>query len=194
MIKASSTLAIALIGGLSLTASLAQAAPAGSALSGLCLVSQRTLLSETKVAQSANARYQQLINQAQASLAPEGNALQKQADELNAQRSKLAPAVYEQRGNALNARFKALQARGLSIKQQLDLTQRKAAQMVAADIQPSLEATAQSQGCVVTLDRDLAVTGGASLDIPQRVLQAVDARVTSVTFDLEPPPPPAAGR
>lgn len=185
-----------------LLAGAAYAAPAaapeatfgGPSIPGVCLLGQEAVFANAKVGKAADARLKQLAEGVQAELASERTALENDAKALEAQRASLKPAELQQRRQALAARAQAFQAKVAERDRQIQATRAKALQEISRDEQPVVAQVYAQHGCGLLLSRDGVLAGGQSMDLTPAVVEGLDAKVTTITFDLEPPAPPPARR
>jgi Skp family chaperone for outer membrane proteins len=166
----------------------------GPSIPGVCLLSQQAVFANAKVGQAASARLQQLAQQQEAALAPERTSLENDAKTLEGQRSTLPAAQFQQRQQALAERAQAFQSKVQRIEQQVQATRNKALQTVSQDEQPVAASVYKAHGCGVLFSRDSVLAGGQGMDLTADVVKGLDASITTITFDLEPPPAQPAGR
>jgi Skp family chaperone for outer membrane proteins len=195
----SKTAAIAFVVGAALTAAApAFAATAGApaaafggpAVSGVCLLGQEAVFSNAKVGVAATARLRQLAAAAQSELTPERKALEDEAKALDARKASLKPAELQQRQQVLAQRAQAYQAKATQRSQQIEATRAKALRQISEDEQSVVADVYKARGCGVMFSRDAVLAGGTGMDLTPAVVQGLDAKVTTMTFDLEPPATP----
>lgn len=162
----------------------------GPSIPGLCLISQQALFANSKVGAAAAARLQQLQQQIQAGLDGSRAALDASAKALAAQRSTLSEIQFSQKERALNTRAQAWQTTAKQRAQQFDATRSKVLERITEEAKPAIAAVYQSHNCGVLFDRSAVVAGGIGMDITQPVVQALDMKITTLTFDLERPAAP----
>jgi Skp family chaperone for outer membrane proteins len=167
---------------------------AGPSIPGVCLLGQEAVFANTKVGLAATARLQQLAQGAGAQIAPERTALEADAKALQAEAAKLKPAELQQRQQALAQRAQAYQAKAAELQQRVEATRAKALQQVSQDEQPVVADVYKAHGCGVLFARSGVLAGGQGMDITPAVVQSLDAKITTITFDLEPAPAPGAVR
>jgi Skp family chaperone for outer membrane proteins len=161
----------------------------GPSIPGLCILSAQALYSQSKVGAATAGRLQQLQQQVQASLSAQKASLDNAAKALAAQQSSLAPAIYAQKGRALEQRAANLQQTAAERQQQLEATRAKAMERINDESQTAIAGVYQSRGCSVVVDRAAVIAGGVGMDITAPVIQTLDAKITSFSFDLERPAP-----
>jgi Skp family chaperone for outer membrane proteins len=161
----------------------------GPLVAGICLFSQEQLIGRSKVGQAATTRLRELAQQAQANLAAEQARLQARGKAFEAKRPTLTPLQQEAEGKALNARAQALQAQAGERSQQIDATKTRAYGQVLAQARPFIAQAYAAHGCGLLFARETVLSGNLGNDLTAEVLAAMDAKVSPIPFDLEPPRP-----
>ncbi len=183
-----------LIAALALTALTAPAfaqAPAeglgGPAVAGVCLLSQQAILVNAKVGAGATQRLQQLMAQAQAEVNRDRAPIDADLKALQAKAPKEKPADLQKEQAALQARYQVVQAKADQRTRQVEATRLKVIQRVEAESQSVIATVYKAHGCGLLLDRNAVLGGNMSGDLTAEVVKALDAKITSFAFDLEPP-------
>jgi Skp family chaperone for outer membrane proteins len=166
----------------------------GAPIPGLCLLSQQEVLTRAKVGQAATARLQVLAQQAQNEVTAERGPIETEAKALQAQRATLKPADFQDRQKALQGRLQALQQKANVRSREIELTREKALGRIANDAQPVIAAVYKTHGCGLLMDRGSVLGGNMSNDLTGGVIEALDAKITTITFEREALPPPAPAR
>ena len=164
----------------------------GPALPGICLLSQQAVLTNAKVGAAATARLQQLANQVQAEVNAARAPLVSEAQALKAQQASLKPADFQARQQSLAARAEALQQTVAQRQREIEATRRKALDRIANEAQPVIAAAYKARGCGLLFDRNLVLGGNLAGDLTPAVVQGLDAKITTITFEREVLPPQAA--
>lgn len=162
----------------------------GTAIPGLCFLSQPAVLANAKVGVAATAHLRELAQPGVDALNAERKALQSDAAALNAQKASLSSAELQQREQALAQRAAADQAKLQSLNQQVDATRVKIAKQILEMDQPIVAQVYQAHGCGLLANREIVMGGNVSNDLTPAVIQGLDAKITTISFDLEPPPAP----
>lgn len=166
----------------------------GPQVARVCLLSQQAVFANAKVGLAAVQRLKQLAAQAQASPDAERASLQADAKALEGQRASLKPADYQMKAQALEGRAQSLQERLQMSARQIELTRQKVLAQIAAAAQPAIAMTYKQRNCGLLLDRNAALGGNMAGDLTQAVIQGLDAKMTTINFDLAPlPAQPATG-
>ena len=166
---------------------VAAAAPNGPLVVGICLLSQETLITRSKVGQATTARLRELAAQVQANLNAEKARLEARGKALEAKRATLSPMQIQAQGQAINASAQALQARAAERSAQIDATKTKAYGQVIQQAQPFITQAYGAHACGLLLARETVLSGNMTNDLTSEVLAALDAKGAPVTFDLQPP-------
>ena len=164
----------------------------GPAVAGVCLLSRPAIFDNAKVGVAATARLRQLAQDAQQPLTAEREALEADAGRLDAQRASLSATELKTRQDDLTARAQAYKTKLQNISRQIEATRVKVLDRIAQAAQPVLAQAYQAHGCGLLLSRDAVLGGNMAGDLTPAVVQGLDVRMTTITFDLEPVPPATA--
>lgn len=166
----------------------AASALGGAPIAGLCMLSQQEVLARAKVGQAATARLQVLAQQAQNEVTAERGPIDTDAKALQAQRATLKPADFQAQQKALQNRVNALQQKAAIRSREIELTREKALARIANEAQPVIATVYKSHNCGLLVDRGTVLGGNMSNDLTGGVIDALDAKITTITFDREPLP------
>jgi Skp family chaperone for outer membrane proteins len=164
----------------------------GPPVPGVCMLSTQALIANAKIGQAAKTRLKEIADQIQAELTPEGTAIDSDAKALESERASLKAADYQARAQAINSRVAAFQQKRNLRDRQFQVTDTKATREIMRDAQPVIGEVYKAHNCGLLLDRNVVLDGNFSGDLTAEVVQGLDAKVTTITFDLEPPPAPGA--
>ncbi len=162
-------------------------APNGSLVAGICLLSQESLITRSKVGQATTARLRELAAQVQANLNAEKARLEARGKALEAKRATLSPMQIQAQGQTINASAQALQAKAAERSAQIDATKTKAFGQVIQQAQPFITQAYGAHACGLLLARETVLSGNMANDLTPEVVAALDAKAAPMTFDLEPP-------
>jgi len=187
------------------TAALAQAkAPPAAAAAGLggplipgiCLLTREAVFANAAVGKAATARLRQLAEQAQAEIDAERRPLDTDVGTYRAEAPKLPADQRAAREKALGARLSAIEAKAQQRGREIEATRVKALQRVASETQPVIDQVYRQRACGLLLDRGIVLGGNTGNDLTAAVVQGLDARITTITFNREvlPAQAPAAPR
>ncbi|MEI9993006.1 MAG: OmpH family outer membrane protein [Rhizomicrobium sp.] len=157
----------------------------GPAVPGLCVLGQNAVYAGARVGQAATARYRQLAADLRGQLAPEQAAIQDAAKTLEAARSTMPPAQFQQREQDLAQRIRALQAANAQDSRDLEATRVKALKQIAVLANPVIADVYKSHRCGVLFSRDMMLAGNSGMDLTPDVVRGLDAKVTTLAFNLE---------
>ena len=173
---------------------VAAAAPAatpamsGPLIAGVCLLSQQTLVSRSKIGLAAATRLQELTHASQVEFDGEKRSIEARAKALGAKRP-TTPAMQQQmqaQGQALNQRFQALQGEAQVRSRQLDTTRVKVGERIVDAAQPYIAPAFAAHNCGLLLAREAALGGNMGNDLTGEVIAAMDAKAAPLVVTLEP--------
>jgi Skp family chaperone for outer membrane proteins len=165
----------------------------GQPVAGVCLLSQAAVIANAKVGLAATARLKQLTEQVQGQVDAQRTALATDAKALEAQRATLKPADYQQKQQALGQRFQALQQIAQGRSRQIDVTRQQVLGQIATAAQPVIASVYTARHCGLLVDRNSVLGGNMANDLTGAVVQGLDAKITTISFDLALPPAQTAG-
>lgn len=179
--------ALALVGA---SPALAQTAPTSEALGGpvvpgVCLLSQQAVLTNAKAGLAATARLRELSDQAKAEIEAERAPIAADVKALDAQRASLKPADLQQRQQALSTRARALQEKADLRSREIEATRVKALGKIATEAQPVIASVYKAHNCGLLADRNAMLGGNMANDLTGQVVQGLDAKMSTITFDRE---------
>jgi len=161
--------------------------PMGPPIAGICLFGRDAAVANSKAGQATNARLTQLGQQVNVELAPESQAIVTENNALNASATTI-PAAQR------NARIEALQKRAATFNQlqqqrtaQLQTTRGLAIEQILKQMDPVLGPTSTSRHCSIVFERSASYGFNPAMDITPAVIQQLDTRLPTLTFNLAPP-------
>lgn len=157
----------------------------GPQIPGVCLLSQQAVLANAKVGVAATQRLKQLADAADAEIAAGRQPIQTDAQALQAQSASLKPAELEARRQGLATRVQALQQTADQRRREIEATRQKVLTRIATEAQPVIAAVYKAHGCGLLFDRNTVMGGNMAGDLTAAVVQGLDARITTITFDRE---------
>lgn len=172
------------------TAALAQQAvpPSvthGPALSGVCIVSRDQVLGASTLGKAIETRLQQLNSQVEAELKTEVTAINNEAKTLDGQRATLAPDAFEKRSADLQVRANAFERKRQQRGREMVATQEKALGRFEQELAPVITQVYQQKQCSILFERAALVIANPAMDVTQQVVSALNARITTLTFERE---------
>ena len=161
----------------------------GSPVAGVCLLSREAVFAQSKVGQVASERLGQLAEQARSQLTNQRTPLDTDIQSFQQKASSLNEADRNKQGAALQQRMQTFQAQASEQNERIQLTRAKVMQQIGQEAQPFIAASYKSHHCGLLLNRDTAVLGGnTSNDLTGEVVAALDRKITTISFNLEPLP------
>lgn len=157
----------------------------GPAIAGVCLLSRPVVFATAKVGLAATARLQQLTEQAQAEVEAERKPIEADAKAFRADQAKLAPDARQSRAQALEQRLRVVQQMAALRAREIEATRDKATARIVATMQPLVAQAYQSRGCGLLIDRGSVLGGNMANDLTPAVIQALDARMSTISFERE---------
>lgn len=160
----------------------------GNAVPGVCLLSREAVFANSKVGHAATARLRQLAQQSNTQLTNQRKPLDTDIKTFQSKEQSLSESQRKQQRQALQQRMRALQGEAQQTSKRLQLTRAKAMQRIGADAQPIVSSTYKSHHCGLLLDRDSVLGGNMANDLTSDVIQGLDRKITTISFNLEPLP------
>lgn len=167
----------------------------GPQIAGVCLLSQQAVFVNAKVGVAASARLQQLAKEAQSGIDAERTQVEADAQTLSAGRAGMKPEDFAAKQKALQDRAQALQQHTNLLSREIEATRAKAFVRIANEAKPVITKAYNDHKCGLLVDRNAVLGGNMGGDLTAAVVQGLDARITSITFDRETlaePAPPAS--
>lgn len=160
----------------------------GPVVAGVCLLSREAIFANAKVGQAASARLKQLADQAQSQLDTERKPLDADVQAFRAKAASLSADQRQSQEQALGQRAQTLQIDQQTKGRQLEATRAKAMDQIAQYAQPVIASAYESKKCGLLIDRNVVFGGNMANDITPAVVQGLDAKITTISFSLEPAP------
>ena len=157
----------------------------GPVIPGLCLLSRQAVLANAKVAQAATARLRVLAEEAQNEINAERRPVEADIQAYNAEEAKLTPEQRNSRQQALQTRLQPIEAKSRQRASEIDATRAKAVERISAELQPVVAQVYGQRKCGLLVDRNSVVGGNMANDLTQAVTQALDAKISTITFNRE---------
>ena len=161
-------------------------AASGPPVAGVCILSQQTLISRSKVGIAASGRLHDLAQASQTEFDTEKSGLESRGKALAAKRTTLPPAQLQAQGMALNQRVQGLQRQAAIRQRQLEDTRAKAINRVVEVAQPFITQALTTHGCGLLIAREAILGGNLTNDLTTEILAAMDAKATPISITLEP--------
>ena len=166
----------------------ANALAGGNPVPGVCLLSREALFAQAKIGQAASQRLSQLAEQANSQLETQRKPLDADIQSFQQTSPSLSEAQRKQQGAALQQRMQAFQTQSGETNQRIQLTRAKAMQSISEEAQPIIASSYTSHHCGLLLNRDAVIAGNMANDLTGEVIQGLDRKITTLSFNLEPLP------
>ncbi len=160
----------------------------GSPVAGVCMLSREAVFAQSKVGKAASARLSQLAEQASTQLSNQRKPLDTDIQAFQQKASTLSEDQRKQQGAALQQRMQTFQSQASEQNERIQLTRAKVMQRIGQEAQPVVAASYQKHGCGLLLNRDAVLGGNTTNDLTSDVVQGLDAKLTTISFNLEPLP------
>jgi outer membrane protein len=159
--------------------------PQGAALPGVCVISNEGAVYSSAAGKAMLNRLSQLNSQAEAEIKGQQTSIQNDAKTLETQKASLPADQYQQRGQALQQRVNDLQRTAQVRQREMQLTQEKALQTFGGYLDPVMRQVFTQRSCSVLLNENALVYPAPAMDITRSVVQGLDAKVQTFSFDRE---------
>lgn len=167
-----------------------EAAPSlgGPAVTGVCLISREAIFANAKAGVSATQQLQRLSTQAQEQFGAEQTQLNTELQSLGLLGAPVQESQLNERQRAGLQKHQALQQKAAERGRQIEQARVKALQRISEEAQPIIARVYTQHKCGLLLDRNVVLGGNMSGDLTAEVVQALDAKISSVPVALEPAP------
>jgi Skp family chaperone for outer membrane proteins len=158
----------------------------GPAIIGICVLSEQGLVAGSLVGKSVAARIQQLAQQADAEINGQATTLQNDEKAFESARASYSQEQLQQKAAALQGRERDLQRLAQQRNQELDATRQKRIGEVLTNALPIIRQQVQQHNCSVLFEGSQVVLAvNPSMDLTSAVIQGLNAKITTLTFDRE---------
>jgi len=157
----------------------------GPAVPGLCLLSREGVIANAAVGKATLARLKQITDAAQAEVDAERRPIENDAKAFQAEAPQLSAEQRKTREQALSARLQAVRAKTEQRSREIDATRAKALQRVSTELQPVVAQVYKQHGCGLLVDRNSVLGGNMDNDLTAAVVKALDAKITTISFNRE---------
>jgi outer membrane protein len=178
-------MALALLSAIS-AAAFAQTTPTTTPVTGAAqpvvmgVMDVQFVLSNAKAAKGVRAALEKQAAAFQAELAQQENSIRAADQQLQQQRTTLAPQDYEAKRVDLGHKVEALRQKAASRNKQLQQMENGAMNQVEQALLQSTADIAKARGLTMVLNKAMVVLNITSYDITKEALQRLDARLSSV--------------
>ncbi len=166
----------------------------GPVIAGVCTFSNDRAIGTSLVGKAVGARLQQLSQAADAELRAERTRLETEKRALEAQRATptMTQEQLEQRALTYNQQAAAFERKAQLRVRELQATEQKQLQRVAQELQPLILQAYAERNCGLMVDRSVIYAANPAMDVTDIVVQKLNAKITTLTFERERLDQPAA--
>ncbi|HUB89719.1 MAG TPA: OmpH family outer membrane protein [Dyella sp.] len=157
----------------------------GPAISGVCYLSREAIFANAKVGKAASERLRQLAEQAQSAIEAERKPIDADVQTYRSQAASLSADQRQSREQVLGQRMQKVQEDQNQRSRELEATRVKALGQIAQYAQPVIADAYRSKNCGLLLDRNAVLGGNMANDLTPLVVQGLDAKITTISFNLE---------
>jgi Skp family chaperone for outer membrane proteins len=157
----------------------------GPVVSGVCFLSREAVFANAKVGKAASARLKQLADQAQSDIEAERKPVDADVQAYRSQAASLSADQRQSREQALGQRMQKVQADQNLRARELEATRVKAMGQIGQYAQSVITETYRNKNCGLLLDRNIVLGGNMANDLTPAVIQGLDAKVSTISFNLE---------
>lgn len=168
----------------------------GPALPGVCILDNQRAIGTSSVGRAVQTRLQQLGQQVSAELQPQQTALQTEESAIRT----AAQAAGNTPNPALQTRYQTFQQRVTAYDQlvrtrqaEMQATEQQQLQRIAVELQPVVNQVYGQRGCGILIERGSIVAANPAMDITDGVVQGLNARIQTLTFERVRAPAAAPG-
>lgn len=157
----------------------------GSPVAGVCMLSREAVFSNAKVGVAASARLKQIADEAQTEVDGERKSIDGELQAFQTEAAKLTPEQRRTREQALAAKLAPIQNKAQQRSREIEATRVKAMERIANETQPVIAQVYQARKCGLLVDRNSVLGGNMSNDLTAAVVQALDAKISTISFNRE---------
>jgi Skp family chaperone for outer membrane proteins len=169
------------------TAAAAAPNPLGPPIAGICVFARDVAVGNSKAGQATDARLRVLAEQVKAELTPESKAILAENNAISAPGASLTSLQRQTRVEALQKRAGAFDQLRQERTAQLQESRKRAVDTILQRMNEVLGPIASSRHCSIILERSTTYGSNPAMDLTPAVVQALDTRLPTITFDLAPP-------
>jgi Skp family chaperone for outer membrane proteins len=152
----------------------------------IVIVNSDQIFSQSKVGQNVRSQIQSLAKKLQAESQKSEEALKIEAKNLSEQRRLLSESDFGKKVQSFEEKQQNFQRTMQQRSQELQLGSNKARGEIEAVVRPIFADVMTAHGANILLDQSVVLAGGVDFNVTTEVLQALDAKLTSVTVKSVP--------
>lgn len=155
----------------------------GPPIAGVCIFSNGAAIGSSTVGKAFQARMQQIRAQAAAEISAEENSLRTDAQAFQSKRASLTQDQIQQQGQPLVQREQALRQKANQRQDELEYTARFQIDRINRAMEPLVQNSYQQHRCSLLLGGDAVLAANPAMDLTPEVVQQLNARMSTITFD-----------
>jgi Skp family chaperone for outer membrane proteins len=155
----------------------------GPVIAGVCIYSNDAVMQNADVSKAAGVRLNQINTAAEAELAPQVTALQKEGADLQALEKTTAKEKFGPMVQAFLTKRNDFADKAFIVSQELSRTEKEANRLISQVVSPILTQTYEAKGCGMLVDRSAVLFANPAMDITGEVIQRLNA--AKPTIDLK---------
>jgi len=165
----------------------------GPVIPGVCYFNEQATIGKSLVGQAVVTRLQQLVGQVRAEISPQEQTFATDARAFEAARATLDAPTAQKRAADLNLRRSNLDHLETQRQQELEYTQQHQLSRIDAELAQVLPGIYQTQHCSILINGQAVIFANPGMDLTNAAVTALNARIQTLTFDRETPPPQTGG-
>lgn len=164
-----------------------QAAPSlgGPVIPGLCILSLEGMVATSKVGAATEARLKELATQAQSEIDTQRRPIEAEIKAFQTAAAGLKPEDRAARQRALAVKLQPIEATAQQRTRELQATRIKALQRISTEAQPVIAQVYKQKNCGLLINRGSVLGGNTTNDLTTAVVQGLDAKIGTVSFNRE---------
>lgn len=161
-----------------------EAAPDENVSPRICMFSRDNVLQQSVVGQKGGKRLQELTQEAQQVIASDRKSLAEDIEAFNDKGDMLEGSERQSQGKALQQRQGTLKQEAQQLDARIRYTRAVVTKRINDEINPLLDESYKDHGCSILLARGAVLKGNRDNDLTADVTKALNAKVTTISFDL----------
>lgn len=157
----------------------------GPVVAGVCLLSREAVVAHSAVGKATTARLQQLVTEAQTEIDAERRPIDADVQAYQTEQAKLTPDQRRTREQALEARLGPVQAKTQQRSREIEATRAKVLERISTEAQPVIAVVYSARKCGLLFERGSVLGGNLANDLTATVIQRLDAKISTITFNRE---------
>jgi outer membrane protein len=161
----------------------------GAPIAGVCVFYNDAALAESLVGKAAATRMQQIRAQISAELSGEQTSLQSDIKAFQDKRASLTQDQIQAQGQPLEERAQALNQKATQRQRELEYTAQHVRVRISQAMEPLVRTVFEERHCSVLLNGEAVMAANPAMDLTSAVVTQLNAKMSTITFDRETPPP-----